>query len=427
MPQPSSRRAFGSRDRATASEHLVAVRRGRLIAAGIGAALLAVWAAGATWCLFASDTLSAGLLARQSAIQYAYEDRIGDLRTRLDRVSTQKLVEQESLNARLHELAARQLKIEARQAVVNRLAAQAGATAIGAGSAAADDLSAADDLAPVITLAPRPAKPLPVPDLLELRRGGDPAEPVRDRPARAPQDRLSQLDRSIKLVEAAQLRSIEALRRRSDGLALGLRTAIAATGLEPERLEPRGARGGVGGPFVPLPSGSEADGFELAAAQAQNSLMQLTRLRQASAALPLARPTSAEADLTSGFGMRIDPFTRGPAMHTGLDFKAEYGADARATAAGTVAAAEYSGGYGRMVEIDHGNGLSTRYAHLSSIRVVAGQKVAAGTLVGRVGSTGRSTGAHLHYETRIDGVPVDPRRFLRAGARLRGATVAALP
>ncbi|MFL5317905.1 MAG: M23 family metallopeptidase [Microvirga sp.] len=427
MPQPSSRRAFGSRDRATASEHLVAVRRGRLIAAGIGAALLAVWAAGATWCLFASDTLSAGLLARQSAIQYAYEDRIGDLRTRLDRVSTQKLVEQESLNARLHELAARQLKIESRQAVVNRLAAQAGATAIGAGAAAANDLSAGDDPAPVITLAPRPAKPLPVPDLLDLRRGGDPAEPSRDLPTRAPQDRLSQLDRSIKLVEAAQLRSIEALRRRSDGLALGLRTAIAATGLEPERLEPRGARGGVGGPFVPLPSGSEADGFELAAAQAQNSLMQLTRLRQASAALPLARPTSAEADLTSGFGMRIDPFTRGPAMHTGLDFKAEYGADARATAAGTVTAAEYSGGYGRMVEIDHGNGLSTRYAHLSSIRVVAGQKVAAGTLVGRVGSTGRSTGAHLHYETRIDGVPVDPRRFLRAGARLRGATVAALP
>jgi murein DD-endopeptidase MepM/ murein hydrolase activator NlpD len=426
VPQPSSRRAFGSRDRATASEHLVAVRRGRLIAAAIGAALLAVWAAGATWCLFASDTLSAGLLARQSAIQYAYEDRIGDLRTRLDRVSTQKLVEQESLNARLHELAARQLKIEARQAVVNRLAAQAGATAIGAGPAAADEFGA-DDLAPVMTLAPRPAKPLPVPDLLDLRRGGEPGEPARDRPARAPQDRLSQLDRSIKLVEAAQLRSIEALRRRSDGLALGLRTAIAATGLEPERLEPQGVRSGVGGPFVPLPSGSEADGFELAAAQTQNSLMQLTRLRQASAALPLARPTNAEADLTSGFGMRIDPFTRGPAMHTGLDFKAEYGADARATAAGTVAAAEYSGGYGRMVEIDHGSGLSTRYAHLSSIRVVAGQKVAAGTLVGRVGSTGRSTGAHLHYETRIDGVPVDPRRFLRAGARLRGATVAALP
>src|SRR5215213_8059111 len=184
VPQPSSRRAFGSRDRATANamRELVAVRRGRLIAAAIGAALLAVWAAGATWCLFASDTLSAGLLARQSAIQYAHEDRIGDLRTRLDRVSTQKLVEQESLNARLHELAARQLKIEARQAVVNRLAAQAGATAVGAGAAAANDLSAADDLAPVITLAPRPAKPLPVPDLLELRRGGEPAGQSRDRP-----------------------------------------------------------------------------------------------------------------------------------------------------------------------------------------------------------------------------------------------------
>src|SRR3954471_8161559 len=78
--------------------------------------------------------------------------------------------------------------------------------------------------------------------------------------------RLSQLDRSIKTVEAAQLRSIEALRRRSDGLALRLRVAIAATGVEPERLELRGARGGVGGPFVPLPSASEADSFELAAA-----------------------------------------------------------------------------------------------------------------------------------------------------------------
>ena len=90
----------------------------------------------------------------------------------------------------------------------------------------------------------------------------------------------------------------------------------------------------------------------------------------------------------------------------------------RATAAGTVTSTGWNGGYGRMVEIDHGNGLSTRYAHLSSAEVKEGQAVRAGQIVGRVGSTGRSTGPHLHYETRIDGEAVDPQKFLRAGLRL---------
>ena len=135
-----------------------------------------------------------------------------------------------------------------------------------------------------------------------------------------------------------------------------------------------------------------------------------------------------EGKINNEFGFRRSPFGgRSYEFHGGMDIDGERGQIVQATAAGVVTEAGWKGGYGQMVEIDHGNGLSTRYAHLSSIRVVAGQKVAAGTLVGRVGSTGRSTGAHLHYETRIDGVPVDPRRFLRAGARLRGATVAALP
>jgi murein DD-endopeptidase MepM/ murein hydrolase activator NlpD len=398
----------------------VAIRRGVLVAGGIGIALLAAWAGGATWCLVRSDTFSAAFLARQGAIQSAYEDRIGDLRSRLDRVSSQKLVEQESIEARLRDLALRQARIEARQAVVSRLAAEAGPAAIAPPAPdPVDDLDAS-------AFAPRPQKPLPVTESFGLRTGSADSAPAAPatapRPGRTPQERISHLDRSLKTVEAAQLGAVDAVRRHSETLATRLRLAIAATGIEPERL---GKSHGIGGPFVPLPA--KADAFELAAVQAQASLLQLNRLKQASAALPLGRPTSAEADLTSGFGMRIDPFTRGPAMHTGLDFKADHGTTARATAAGTVTAAEYSGGYGRMVEIDHGNGLSTRYAHLSTIAVQPGQKVAAGAVVGRVGSTGRSTGAHLHYETRIDGTPVDPRRFLRAGARLRGDAVAALP
>jgi len=121
---------------------------------------------------------------------------------------------------------------------------------------------------------------------------------------------------------------------------------------------------------------------------------------------------------TSGFGVRSDPFLGRPAMHTGLDFRAATGDPVRATANGKVVSSGWAGGYGRMVEIDHGNGLSTRYGHLSEIGVKVGDQIKIGQVIGAVGSTGRSTGPHLHYETRIDGDAVDPQKFLRAGVRL---------
>jgi murein DD-endopeptidase MepM/ murein hydrolase activator NlpD len=109
-------------------------------------------------------------------------------------------------------------------------------------------------------------------------------------------------------------------------------------------------------------------------------------------------------------------------MHAGIDFRGSHGEPVRATAAGRVTHAGSMGGYGLMVDIDHGNGLSTRYAHLSRIEVVEGDMVRLGQRVGRVGSTGRSTGPHLHYETRVHGDAVDPMRFVRAGLRLAQAS-----
>jgi murein DD-endopeptidase MepM/ murein hydrolase activator NlpD len=109
-------------------------------------------------------------------------------------------------------------------------------------------------------------------------------------------------------------------------------------------------------------------------------------------------------------------------MHTGVDFRGEPGDPVRAAAAGKVVLAERNGGYCLMVEIDHGNGIATRYAHLSAVAVEAGGNVAPGALVGRVGSTGRSTGPHLHYEVRVNGEPVDPQKYLRAGLRLDAAS-----
>jgi murein DD-endopeptidase MepM/ murein hydrolase activator NlpD len=116
--------------------------------------------------------------------------------------------------------------------------------------------------------------------------------------------------------------------------------------------------------------------------------------------------------LTSRYGNRRDPFTGGADFHPGLDISAEYGEPVRATADGTVVVAERSGTYGNLVEIDHGYGIVTRYGHLSRFRAVTGQQIHRGDVVGYVGSTGRSTSAHLHYEILLNGKLTDPMKLL---------------
>jgi murein DD-endopeptidase MepM/ murein hydrolase activator NlpD len=238
--------------------------------------------------------------------------------------------------------------------------------------------------------------------------------------------KLMSADRSLRAVEIAQMKTLDGLAQVADRQLTGLRGVIAEVGLNPDQLAasaPRpasaAAGGPMGGPLVPLKLDATAGPFEHVVDRLQSVVVTADRLRRSVAALPLGRPMPWDPDVTSGFGVRLDPFTRGYAMHTGIDFRAESGAPVRATAGGRVVTAEYSGGYGNMVEIEHGNGVTTRYAHLSAIAVAEGQSVEAGSVIGRVGSTGRSTGAHLHYETRLSGDPVDPQRFLKAGARLR--------
>ncbi len=126
--------------------------------------------------------------------------------------------------------------------------------------------------------------------------------------------------------------------------------------------------------------------------------------------LPIASYT-----FTSSFGVRSDPFRGSAAMHAGVDLSASYGSPIYATADGVVDRAEWFGGYGNMVEIDHGKGIATRYGHMSRIAARSGEQVKRGDLIGYVGSTGRSTGNHLHYEVRIDGYAVNPMPFLQSG------------
>jgi murein DD-endopeptidase MepM/ murein hydrolase activator NlpD len=172
----------------------------------------------------------------------------------------------------------------------------------------------------------------------------------------------------------------------------------------------------MGGPFLPF--FRTDDPFERQLSRIRIAAREFETLAHTFEAVPVRRPTKAAIEITSGYGMRLDPFLKQLALHTGVDFRAEPGDPVRAAAGGKVTQAGWQGGYGIMVEIDHGNGFATRYAHLSAADVAEGTTIAAGRIIGRTGNSGRSTGPHLHYEIRVNGDAIDPMRFLKAGARL---------
>ena len=193
------------------------------------------------------------------------------------------------------------------------------------------------------------------------------------------------------------------------------------TGINPDSFARKLASSeGVGGPDIPLDQvrieGISDPQFTHAYLSAAAVLEQLNGLSAAMDHVPLAMPvSSASFDKSSGFGARVDPFTGRFAFHPGIDFAGPWGSVVKATAPGTVVAAGYRGGYGNMVEIDHGYGIHTRYGHLSSIMVRVGSKIGKGAGLGRVGSTGRSTGPHVHYEVWYDNVVKNPNNFIEAG------------
>ena len=215
-------------------------------------------------------------------------------------------------------------------------------------------------------------------------------------------------------VEARQLALVERLTRYADARATSAETAIRRVGLNPAMVA-ISDRSAEGGPLIPLFGGTGS--LDPRFARLGASLARMSAMEQGLARIPNTLPASLDY-ISSGFGYRADPFTGGAAFHPGLDFRGPIGAPIHAAAAGTVSFTGVRQGYGNCVEISHGNGLMTRYAHMSRIGAQMGAKVSPGDTIGAIGSTGRSTGPHLHFEVRINDRPVDPRPFLESASHV---------
>ncbi len=384
-----------------------------------GLIVMALWSAGtATYFAFRDDLLTR-LIARQADMQYAYEDRIADLRAQVDRLTSRQLLDQDQIEKRIEQIVRRQSVLETRAAAIAGLP-----DAVATGSvkpaqrpkhrpAPRADNTAAPKPAPIgdtVTLGPTPKRESRLesrgPSLLRTAEAATADSGF--------QGALARLAEALHRVESEQAATLLALEESYDDKIKRIRSVLGDLGIDTGGK----AKAGVGGPFVPVTAGAGADTFERQFQRVQLARENLDRLNRTLTAVPLRKPLAGDLETSSGFGVRMDPFLRSAAMHTGIDLRSHTGEPVRATAGGKVTIAGWNGGYGKLVEVDHGNGLATRYGHMSEILVKEGQTIMPGQIVGRVGSTGRSTGPHLHYETRIDSDPIDPHKFLRAGLRL---------
>jgi murein DD-endopeptidase MepM/ murein hydrolase activator NlpD len=367
--------------------------------------IMAAWSiTTATYFAFREDVLT-GLIARQAEMQLAYEDRIAELRAQIDRFSGRQLLDQEQYEKKLEQILRRQAALESRADALNGLGDATGAIKQPARGGLSGVLRA---------ILPKPARDKGA-ALIPDRPATDSRSGFLAKTTGGVGVLFERLQASLDRLEQRQAGMVGSLADNYDAKARRMRGVLIELGLEAGKAPGEGA---VGGPFVPVNVSKGGVGFERQLQRIHVARAQVTRLTRTLATIPVRKPLDGGLDLQSGFGVRVDPFLGTPAMHTGLDLHGETGDPVRATADGTVVAAGWSGGYGRVVDIDHHNGLSTRYGHLSSVEVRVGQSVKRGQIVGKVGSTGRSTGPHLHYETRLKGEAVDPQKFLRAGEKL---------
>ena len=387
------------------------------LAAFVGSALAALaigYLLATSYLVFRDDLLGAAT-ARQARIQQAYEDRISALRAQVDRITSRQMLDQQLMETKVGELLERQAQLSQRHGRLGPILDRAATDGVSAGPVADNGPAKPDERASLIDnpsaqaeVLAQLAAPADEPfSFWSTRKALTPSQSSADKA-----DKLFvAINQSLRSIEDEQLNRVNTLAEGAYQTADAITAALADAGL-PVDLDD--TKKGVGGPYIPI---SNPATFDTKVRELDQALDKLEKIKIEVAKLPIANPAPGRA-VSSTFGIRKDPLLGTPALHSGMDFRAPLGSDARVTAAGTVIKAGWNGGYGRMIEVDHGDGLTTRYAHLSKIMVTEGQKLNAGDIVGLVGTSGRSTGPHLHYEVREEGTAVDPLRFLKAGKRV---------
>ncbi|MCP8893542.1 M23 family metallopeptidase [Shinella daejeonensis] len=427
MSERSENRVFGKRKQ----QHVVILASGDRIrhmtirpwmtaVAFCCTGMFAVGYLAATSYLVLRDDLIGATMARQARMQHDYEDRISALRAQVDRVTSRQLLDQQVVEEKVEKLMRQQLALSARHGKLDALLNRAENAGLPTTASVPDperkpvigerqaDAGGALRAIEVITATTSPSAR----KTAKLAYAAEP-QTVADRA-----DRLfSRVTLSLKDIESEQIVRIQSLAADASETADAIRTILRRTGVEvtePDQKDPDADIEAMGGPFVE-PVAQET--FEESINDLDMALARLDTARRTARQLPFGNP-SPGSDISSRFGNRTDPFLKRLALHAGIDFRVRSGTKVRSAGAGTVTVAGRTGGYGNMVEIDHGNGLTSRYAHLKRVLVKIGDSIDTSDIVGLSGTTGRSTGPHLHYEVRRNGKAIDPMRFLTAGMKL---------
>ena len=372
---------------------------------GSAVAAMAVGYLLATSYLVLRDGLISASVTRQARMQQAYEDRISALRAEVDRITSRQLLDQKAVETKVSELLARQKMLTQRHSRLSMVLRRAekleggSSTVKTAPSETGNEAHAA--LRPAVTASTKN---------LALLWNTRPTFGGFDATERA-DHLLAAINTSLGSIERDQIARVQKLSSRAWETGDEIKQALQGAGL---KLADNYGKQDEGGPLIPVDKNAM---FDNEVDDLDQALHRLDAIKAATRRYPLADPAPGAA-VTSGFGIRKDPLLGIPALHPGIDFRSPVGKSIPATAAGIVTHAGWDGGYGKMVEIDHGNGYATRYGHLSEVDVKVGEKVKLGQIVGKSGSTGRSTGPHLHYEIRHDGRPIDPVGFLKAGMKI---------
>ncbi|MGK6314908.1 M23 family metallopeptidase [Neorhizobium sp. DT-125] len=376
----------------------------------------------ATSYLVIRDDLIGATMARQARMQHDYEDRIAALRAQLDRITSRQLLDQQVVEQKVEKLLEQQNALFDRHGKLGSLLNRAEESGLKAPETIAPtalqpvtgerqaSLSGGRGIHAIEKLLSRKSSAAPLDTTSALGYA-----PLRENMADRADRVFSKVTLSLKNIEKQQLAKIADLTTGAAQTADAITAILKRTGVDVASAANTGESDGIGGPYVEPQT--DANAFDASLDDLDAALSRLESVRETARDLPFGNPAPGH-QVTSRFGNRIDPFLGRLALHAGIDFQAETGQPVKATGAGKVTIAGLSAGYGNLVEVDHGQGITTRYGHMSKILVKEGDMVSAGDVIGRAGSTGRSTGPHVHYEVRRDGNPVDPSHFLNAGMKL---------